>query len=94
MNYLTTNLPNKHRTETITPAMRIPRKFNQKPSFGLILKSVLATAPVQAPVIGNGIPTKITKPNFPHFAYEPENAFSVFRYHQSKNFLKNGIFDK
>jgi len=87
-------LNSRQTTDTITPAMRIPRKFSQKPSFGLILKSVLATAPVQAPVIGSGMPTKITNPSFPHFAYEPENAFSVFRYHQSKNFLKNGTFDK
>jgi hypothetical protein len=52
----------------MTPAIRTPKNINQNASLGLILKSVLAIAPVQAPVIGNGIPTNITKPNLPHFS--------------------------
>jgi hypothetical protein len=54
--------------ETIIPAKTTPQKINQNASLGLILNMVLAIAPVQAPVIGSGIPTKITKPNFPHFS--------------------------
>jgi len=58
----------KQIVDTITPAINTPIKINQKASLGLILKSVLAIAPVQAPVIGNGMPTKRIKPNFPHFS--------------------------
>jgi hypothetical protein len=54
--------------ETIMPAKTTPQKINQNASLGLILNRVLAMAPVQAPVIGKGIPTKIIKPNFPHFS--------------------------
>jgi hypothetical protein len=62
--------------------------------LGLILNSVLATAPVQAPVIGKGIPTKTIKPNFPHFIYVSEKAFSVLLKNQSKNFLVKLHFEK
>jgi hypothetical protein len=54
--------------ETIMPAKTTPQKINQNASLGLILNKVLAIAPVQAPVIGKGIPTKSTNPNFPHLA--------------------------
>gem|GEM_PF-4810787 len=58
----------KQMVETIIPAKATPAKINQKASLGLILNKVLAMAPVQAPVMGNGMPTKTTKPNFPHFS--------------------------
>jgi len=52
----------------MTPAIKTPRNINQKACLGLILNKVLAIAPVQAPVIGNGIPTNTIKPNLPHFS--------------------------
>jgi len=49
-------------------ASKTPKDISKKASLVFILNSVLATAPVHAPVIGNGIPTKIMRPSLPHFA--------------------------
>jgi hypothetical protein len=73
---------------TIKVAPKTPKLTQRKPSLGFIPKRVLAKAPVQAPVMGRGIATKIANPNLPHLAYSPENAFSVLLNHQSKNLLK------
>lgn len=52
----------------MTPASKTPKKIKKKASLVLILKRMLATEPVQAPVIGSGIPTKRINPNLPHLA--------------------------
>jgi hypothetical protein len=80
--------------DTMKDASKTPKTKSQKASLGLILNSVLATAPVQAPVTGKGIPTKTTNPNFPHLAYVFEKAFSVLLKNQSNIFFVKFHFEK
>jgi hypothetical protein len=54
--------PKAHNEDTIIPAAITPRTIEIKAYLNLILKRVAAITPVQAPVIGSGIATRIKSP--------------------------------
>ncbi len=84
--------PKPHKMLTIVQAPKTPKVIHKNASFGLILNKTLTTAPVQAPVIGEGIATNIAKANLPQAAYFPSKAILARLNHQSKNFLKKVDF--
>ena len=70
---------------TIIPAKTMPNKIKiEARNFG-IQKRNAAKAPVQAPVIGKGIPTNITKASEPRVTYLPLNLLRVLLKSQLKN---------
>jgi hypothetical protein len=76
--------PIRHTVETIIDAMHTPRKIAENAYLKRILKSVAATHPVQAPVIGSGTATKSISPRNSYFSISSERRLVL-----SKSQLKN-----
>jgi len=79
--------PTKHTARTIEDAMQTPMAIARNAYLKRILKSVAATHPVQAPVIGSGIATKNIRPKNSYFSIRPERLL-VRSKSQWKNLLK------
>lgn len=82
--------PRKHRIDTIAQAIKTPREIAKKDKKGFSPKIKEAKAPVQAPVVGKGIPTNIIKPKISYLSIILL-FFWVLEKSQSKNFLNKLI---
>lgn len=85
--------PKKQNMETIKEARKTPRVIAKNDKIGFRPKMKDAKAPVQAPVVGKGIPTKMMSPKISYFSIILL-FFWVLLNSQSKNFFKKGIFIK
>ena len=74
------------------PAINTPQNISDKAFFQGIPKRKAAIDPVQAPVTGNGMATKIIKASCPYFWYLPANFFLARSKSQEKNLL--AVFDR
>ena len=90
INWRKTVITPKQIPVTIPAAIRIPKVTEGIALLGGMPKRLEIIAPVQAPVIGKGIPTKIAKPK--NSEYSIPFAFLRLRSKsQSKNFFADGI---
>lgn len=85
--------PKKQKMETMRAARKTPRAIAKNDKIGFKPKIKDAKAPVQAPVVGKGIPTKMISPKISYFSIILL-FFCVLSNSQSKNFFKKGIFIK
>ena len=72
---------------TINPAIATPNEIKGNASLGRMPNKNAHRAPVQEPVKGSGIATKITKANLPHFS----NFFSLFLLVREKSQIKKRL---
>ncbi len=86
-------LPKKQNIDTINEARKTPRVIAKNDKIGFRPKMKEAKAPVQAPVVGKGIPTKMISPKISYFSIILL-FFWVLLKSQSKNFLNKGILVK
>ncbi len=74
---------------TITPAIITPTRINGKAFLKGTPKTKAATEPVQAPVTGKGIATKVMSAKAPKILKRVSCFFLVLSKSQVKNLLKN-----
>jgi len=88
-------MPEVVKTETITPAIKTPSETKGKATLNGKPKRKAAMAPLQPPVKGNGIATKITNPISSYFLIWSSTFFLVLLKNQFIIFLKKfDFFDK